>query len=79
MNAMPVPIGSRGRSTDPEDELLARLEALNVQEPWRLAEPPAIAGVDQAWLAVLGYSGSLTLDAKRGRRTFRVRLPFTQS
>jgi signal transduction histidine kinase len=37
-------------AADAEDELLARLEALGVQEPWRLAEPLAVAGVDQAWL-----------------------------
>jgi len=27
-----------------------RLEACGVDEPWRLAEPLAVAGVDQAWL-----------------------------
>jgi signal transduction histidine kinase len=37
-------------ASDAEDELLARLEALGVQEPWRLAEPLAAAGVDQPWL-----------------------------
>ena len=34
----------RGRSA------ATRLEALGVSEPWRLAEPLAVAGVDQAWL-----------------------------
>jgi signal transduction histidine kinase len=37
-------------ASDAEDELLARMEALEVEEPWRLAEPLAAAGVDQAWL-----------------------------
>jgi len=36
-------------ASDAEEELLARMEALEVQEPWRLAEPLAAAGVDQAW------------------------------
>jgi signal transduction histidine kinase len=35
---------------DAEDELIARLEELEVPEPWRLAEPLAAAGVDRAWL-----------------------------
>jgi signal transduction histidine kinase len=37
-------------AADAEDALLARLEALDVEEPWRLAEPLAAAGLDQAWL-----------------------------
>jgi signal transduction histidine kinase len=37
-------------ASDAEEELLMRLEALDVAEPWRLAEPLAVAGVDQAWL-----------------------------
>jgi len=37
-------------AADAEDELLARLEALGVPEPWRIAEPLAAACVDQAWL-----------------------------
>jgi signal transduction histidine kinase len=37
-------------AADAEDELLERLEALDVPEPWRIAEPLAAAGVDQAWL-----------------------------
>jgi signal transduction histidine kinase len=37
-------------ASDAEEELLARLERLDVEEPWRLAEPLAIAGVDQQWL-----------------------------
>jgi signal transduction histidine kinase len=37
-------------ASDAEEELLARLERLDVEEPWRLAESLAIAGVDQQWL-----------------------------
>jgi signal transduction histidine kinase len=37
-------------AADAEDDLLARLQALGVAEAWRLAEPLAAAGVDQAWL-----------------------------
>lgn len=37
-------------AADAEDELLERLEDLGVPEPWRIAEPLAAAGVDQAWL-----------------------------
>ena len=31
--------------------MLERLEDLGVREAWRLAEPLAVAGVDEAWLA----------------------------
>jgi signal transduction histidine kinase len=37
-------------AADAEDDLRVSLEALGVAEPWRLAEPLAAAGVDQAWL-----------------------------
>jgi signal transduction histidine kinase len=37
-------------AADAEDELLAHLQELEVEEPWRLAEPLAAAGVDQVWL-----------------------------
>jgi signal transduction histidine kinase len=37
-------------AADAEDELIDRLEELGVPEPWRVAEPLAAAGVDQAWL-----------------------------
>jgi signal transduction histidine kinase len=37
-------------ASDAEEDLLARMEDLEVEEPWRLAEPLASAGVDQAWL-----------------------------
>jgi len=48
-------------ASDAEEELLERLEALDVAEPWRLAEPLAVAGVDQAWLDELaGLAGAAT-------------------
>jgi signal transduction histidine kinase len=37
-------------ASDAEEELLERLQALDVEEPWRLAEPLAAAGVNQQWL-----------------------------
>jgi signal transduction histidine kinase len=37
-------------AADAEDELLARLQDLEIEEPWRLAEPLAAAGVDEQWL-----------------------------
>jgi signal transduction histidine kinase len=37
-------------ASDAEEDLLARLERLEVEEPWRLAESLAVAGVDQEWL-----------------------------
>jgi signal transduction histidine kinase len=37
-------------AADAEEELLARLEELEVPEAWRLAEPLAAAGVDRAWV-----------------------------
>ena len=37
-------------AADAEEELLGRLQELDVEEPWRLAEPLAAAGVDQQWL-----------------------------
>jgi signal transduction histidine kinase len=37
-------------AADAEEALLARLEGLDVKDAWRLAEPLAAAGVDQAWL-----------------------------
>ncbi len=48
-------------ASDAEEDLLVRLEALDVSEPWRLAEPLAVAGVDQAWLDRLAtLAGSAT-------------------
>jgi signal transduction histidine kinase len=53
-------------ASDAEDELLALLEALDVEEPWRLAEPLAVAGVDQPWLdRVAELAGPATGDALR--------------
>jgi signal transduction histidine kinase len=48
-------------AADAEDELLERLEALGVPEPWRLVEPLAAAGVDQDWLdRVAAHAGKAT-------------------
>lgn len=53
-------------AADAEDDLLARLEALGVAEPWQLAEPLAGAGVDQAWLdRVAELAGPATEAALR--------------
>jgi signal transduction histidine kinase len=53
-------------AADAEDEMLERLEALGVPEPWRLAEPLSAAGLDQAWLdAVAGLAGPATGAALR--------------
>jgi signal transduction histidine kinase len=53
-------------ASDAEDDLLGRLEALGVGEPWRLAEPLAVAGVDQAWLdQVVAAAGPATDAALR--------------
>jgi len=50
--------GAEGRSpldaldaADAEDELRDELEALGIEEAWRVAEPLAAAGVDADWLA----------------------------
>ncbi|MDX6689146.1 MAG: hypothetical protein QOG15_603 [Solirubrobacteraceae bacterium] len=46
-------------AADAEDDLLERLEALAVPEPWRLVEPLAQAGLDQAWLdRVVEHAGA---------------------
>ncbi|HLB20662.1 MAG TPA: ATP-binding protein [Solirubrobacteraceae bacterium] len=50
-------------ASDAEEELLERLEALGVSEPWRLAEPLAVAGVDQAWLDQVAASAGPATDA----------------
>jgi signal transduction histidine kinase len=53
-------------AADAEDALLARLEALGVAEPWRLAEPLAAAGVDEAWIDRIGdVAGPATEAALR--------------
>ena len=51
-------------AADAEDELTDALERLGVPEPWRLAEPLAAAGVDEAWLArVHSLAGAATSAA----------------
>jgi signal transduction histidine kinase len=53
-------------AADAEDAMLERLEDLGVPEPWRVAEPLAAAGVDDAWLAeVSERAGSATGAAVR--------------
>ncbi len=53
-------------ASDAEEELLARLEDLGVEEPWQLAEPLAAAGVDQEWLdRVAALAGPATDAALR--------------
>jgi signal transduction histidine kinase len=50
-------------AADAEDDLLARLEGLDVAEPWRLAEPLAAAGIDQAWLERVAELAGPATDA----------------
>jgi signal transduction histidine kinase len=53
-------------AADAEEELLVRLQALGIEEPWRLAEPLAAAGIDQPWLdRVVGLAGPATGAALR--------------
>jgi signal transduction histidine kinase len=53
-------------ASDAEEDLLARMEALGVEEPWRLAEPLASAGVNQDWLErVAALAGPAKSDALR--------------
>jgi signal transduction histidine kinase len=53
-------------AADAEDDLLERLEALDVPSPWLLAEPLAAAGVDQDWLdRVAALAGPATDAALR--------------
>jgi signal transduction histidine kinase len=48
-------------AADAEDAVLDRLEDLGVPEPWRIAEPLAAAGVDEAWIdRVAGIAGPAT-------------------
>jgi signal transduction histidine kinase len=59
---------AQARSTvdaaDAEDDMLDRLEDLGVEEPWRLAEILAHAGVDEAWLEeVVRHAGRATSQA----------------
>jgi signal transduction histidine kinase len=50
-------------AADAEDELLAQLEKLGVEEPWRLAEPLSSAGVDQLWLQRVAELAGPATDA----------------
>ncbi|HEX5898152.1 MAG TPA: ATP-binding protein [Solirubrobacteraceae bacterium] len=53
-------------AADAEDAMLERLEDLGVDEPWRLAEPLAAAGIDDAWLKqVSEFAGPATGAALR--------------
>jgi signal transduction histidine kinase len=59
------PLDALGAS-DAEDAMQDRLEALGVADAWRLAEPLAHAGVDDAWLdEVAGLAGPATDAALR--------------
>jgi signal transduction histidine kinase len=50
-------------AADAEDELLGRLEAIGVTEPWRVVESLARAGVDQEWLDRLALFAGPATDA----------------
>ena len=50
-------------AADAEDALLERLEALGIPEPWRIAEPLAAAGVDEAWLEQVATLAGPATDA----------------
>jgi signal transduction histidine kinase len=53
-------------ASDAEEELLGRLEDLGVEEPWKIAEPLAAAGLDQRWLdRVAALAGPTTGAALR--------------
>jgi len=53
-------------ASDAEEELLGRLEDLGVEEPWKIAEPLAAAGLDQEWLdRVAALAGPVTGAALR--------------
>jgi signal transduction histidine kinase len=65
--------GANGRTaldaldaSDAEEELLDRLRELGVPEAWQLAEPLAVAGVDQAWLDELHAAAGPATDAALG-------------
>ena len=53
-------------AADAEDALLERLEALGVPEPWRIAEPLAVAGVDEDWLERVAAVAGPATDAALG-------------
>jgi signal transduction histidine kinase len=53
-------------AADAEDDMLERLEELGAPEPWRLAEPLALADVDDEWLRqVQALAGAATGAALR--------------
>jgi signal transduction histidine kinase len=53
-------------AADAEDEMRESLEALQMSDAWRLAEPLALAGVDQQWLSQMhALAGSATPAALR--------------
>jgi signal transduction histidine kinase len=53
-------------AADAEDALLQRLESLGVPEPWRLAEPLAVAGIDEDWLQRVAVLAGPATDAALG-------------
>lgn len=53
-------------AADAEDALLQRLELLGVPEPWRLAEPLAVAGIDEGWLGRVASIAGPATDAALG-------------
>jgi signal transduction histidine kinase len=54
------------QAADAEDDMLERLEALGIPEPWRLAEALSSAGLDQAWLdEIARLAGPATAAALR--------------
>jgi signal transduction histidine kinase len=60
-----TPLGALD-AADAEDELLERLEQLDVPEPWKLVEPLAAAGIDQDWLdRVVALAGPATTGVLR--------------
>ncbi len=50
-------------ASDAEDELLEQMQALDVEEAWRLAEPLAAAGVDREWLERVAELAGPATDA----------------
>jgi signal transduction histidine kinase len=53
-------------AADAEDALFERLESLGVPEPWRLAEPLAVAGIDEDWLERVAALAGPATDAALG-------------
>jgi signal transduction histidine kinase len=62
-------------AADAEDEMLERLEDLGIPDAWRVAEPLARAGVDEAWLeevmALAGPAAPAVLGAVAAAVTAR--------